>query len=115
MCHFSIHKQWKLHTSTKKLEGKLGIMDIEQYYNIRVLRWMGNLVRMSDERIPKHMLTAYVQNPRKLGRPQMNLGHVYEKVLRKSNISTSFRIWTEIAKDEKKWSEVIANASYLRP
>jgi hypothetical protein len=105
MTHFTLYKQWRLRTSTKKLESKLGIHDIEYYYRQRIIRWMGELARMPEERLPKRMMTAYVEHPRKHGRPQQNLGHTYENVLKKSEINTSIRQWTQLAQNQSEWKK----------
>ena len=109
MTHFTLYKQWRLHTSTKKLERKLGLGDVEHYYSQRILRWMGNLSRMPPDRLPKQMMTAYVAHPRRVGRPQQNLGHSYEKVLKKAHISPNFHRWTQLAQNESEWKEITSS------
>ena len=43
------------------------IAEIIEFRDERALNWMGKEVRMSKEKIPRKIIAAWVNNPRKIG------------------------------------------------
>ena len=46
---------------------------------VRALRWAGHVARMSEARLPKLFLSAWVYNARPNGRPQYTFGHALNR------------------------------------
>ena len=48
----------------------------------RQVRWLGNIARMGENRLPRKFIAAWHTNPRPMGRPQQTLRHTYLHALR---------------------------------
>ena len=46
------------------------------------VRWLGNIARMGENRLPRKFIAAWHTNPRPTGRPQQTLRHTYLHALR---------------------------------
>ena len=59
----------------------------------RNLRWGGHVARMKPYRMPRLLLTAWVNNKRPIGRPEQTFGHALKRslVLRAKQIEKSFK------------------------
>jgi hypothetical protein len=86
-------KMHRTHTDSSELELTLGVPDIEDVYRSRLLKWVGKMVCMETERLPRRMMTCWVRNPRKNGRPHMTWGATVDNALRYYNIPTVFDEW----------------------
>jgi len=71
------------------------------YVTKRPLRWVGHVVRMRMDRLPRKMLTSWVNEKRSRGSPEMTYGRSLMKALKRANIDKS--IWFEMAKDRNEW------------
>ena len=68
----------------------------------RRLRWLGHILRMGDERIPKSMLySELVDGRRKRGRPTLRFKDVCKRNLKSLNVGTDK--WEELANKRDKW------------
>ena len=47
-----------------------------------MLRWAGHVARMPEERLPRKLLTGWVEHPRPHGRPEQTFGHALDKALK---------------------------------
>ena len=64
-------------------------------------------------RIPRQLLTAWVHNPRPIGRPAMTFGHTLQKALRRNGLPTEFAGpdgWRHLAQDRVEWRRRTAPA-----
>ncbi len=57
----------KIHHSD--LEKRLRISDVLSILESRRLQWLGHVYRMQADRLPRHLLSSWVTNPRPKGRP----------------------------------------------
>jgi len=131
ICNISRWKQWKTHTTSADLERRLGIHSLEHYLQVRLLRWVGHVVRMDYDRLPRKLLFGWVQHRRRVGRPQLTFGHRIHRVIdaalvqahpdiRRAVFGTSRNVatrgagragrhgteplgWVNLAKDRLKW------------
>ena len=66
------------------------------------LRWLGHVLRMGDERIPKSLLySELVDGRRKRGRSTLRFKYVCKRDLKSLNVGTDK--WEELANDRDKW------------
>ena len=94
--------------SNNDLYQKTGCTSMEQEIKKRRLRWLGHVLRMSPERIPKVALRWTPAGKRKRGRPKTTWRKTVEHELKEMGLS-----WGEAqatAKNRDKWKEVIAAA-----
>ncbi len=81
--------QLRQHTPTMaSLFAKLHVHNMDHYLNTRYIRWAGHVARMSENRLPRRMLTAWVDNPRPRGKSHYGYGHWLEKELNAAGVIT---------------------------
>ena len=88
--------------SPASLFRRLGILDIDSYFHIRILRWAGHIARMPMSRAPRQLLTGWLSHSRPIGCPQMTWGRTLENALKSKGISKDLDEWIAIAKDRSK-------------
>ena len=103
------------HTPTMaSLFAKLHVHNMDHYLNARYLRWAGHVARMPEHRLPRRMLTAWVDNPRPRGKSCYGYGHWLEKELNAAGICTeanalamgNVESWMQQAQDRVAWRRV---------
>ena len=69
----------------------------------RRFQWLGHILRMRDERIPKSIIlySELVDGRRKRGRPTLRFKDVCKRDLKSLNVGTDK--WNELANDRDKW------------
>ena len=107
MCRVTRAHVIRHHISTASLLHRLRIWSLDEYYHNRLLRWAGHVARMDVAvRIPRQLLTAWVHNPRPIGRPAMTFGHTLQKALRRNGLPLEFAGpdgWRDLAQDRLEW------------
>ena len=74
---------------------------------LRGLEWLGHLIRMEDNRIPKIVLNAKLDVKRKIGRPKLEFLDDVQKNLKITGIGE----WRRKTQDRSEWMNVIREAS----
>ena len=82
MCHVTRREQWSKRISNDELQEQLGVTSMKEMVTRRMLRWAGHVARMSMERLPRKLLTGWVEHPRPHGRPEQTFGHALNKALK---------------------------------
>ena len=99
---------WPNKISNSDLYQKTGCTSVEQEIKKRQLRWLGHVLRMSPERIPKVALRWTPAGKRKRGRPKTTWRKTIEKELKEMGLS-----WGEaqaVAKNSDMWKGFISAA-----
>ena len=109
-CIRSMCRVTRLHTrkhliSNAELLERTDLQPIDSYISKRQLRWAGHVARMPNDRLPRKMLSCWVNNKRPRGAPQMTYGRSLKKSLKKAKIPSTN--WHELAQDRAKWRELI--------
>ena len=102
MCRVNLNHTYRHHITSASLFRRLGILDIDSYFQSRILRWAGPVARMPMSRAPRHLLTGWVSHSRPIGCPEMARSRALENALNSKGISKEFDEWTAIAKDRSK-------------
>ena len=58
MCRVTRKHTWEHHISSEQLRERLGLDSIEYYIARRQLRWLGHVLRMGPERLPRGLRTS---------------------------------------------------------
>ena len=82
MCHVTRREQWRKHIRNDDLQRRLGVTSAKEMVTRRMLRWAGHVARMPMERLPRKLLTGWVEHPRPHGRPEQTFGHALDKALK---------------------------------
>jgi hypothetical protein len=107
MCLVTKRQMWKEHISTKYLEEKLGMQSIDVYMYRRQLAWVGHVSRMSFKRIPRKLLSSWVNAPRTACGVEMTYGRALAKAFHYAGLND--KTWHEIAQDRPTWAAIIKN------
>ena len=102
----NFHHTFRHHITSASLFRRLGILDIDNYFHNRILRWAGHVARMPMSRAPRQLLTGWVSHSRPIGCPQMTWGRTLKNALKSKGISKNFDEWIAIAKDRSKWRQL---------
>ena len=91
MCRVTLRDQWIYHTRNRDLRKRFTTTNtrgvtkplgsIQDMLTERNLRWAGHVARMPKERLPRALLTGWVESPRPKGRPQQTFAHGLKRSL----------------------------------
>jgi hypothetical protein len=109
MCLITMRHTIKHHVKTASLLKRLDIKSLDFFYNTRLLRWAGHVARMPMHRLPRKLLTSWVNHKRPVGAPQMTFGRTLNKALKSSNLPTDFASWHGTAQNRVEWRSLIFN------
>ena len=79
MCRGTMHQGWTYRITTDELYERIGIKSIEYYIRVHTLRWVDRVARMDKTRLPRRLLTAWVENSRPIGGTEMTYGRSLER------------------------------------
>lgn len=104
LCNITMQHTIRRHIRTSDVLEQAGIRSFSYYYNTRLLRWAGHIARMDMDRLPRKLLTGWVDNKRAQGHPFQTWGHTLKKALVIAGIPTEFETWAlTLAKDKNWW------------
>jgi len=72
----------------------------------RRLQWIGSVMRMKVDRLPRRLVSSWIIVRRPLGRPLLNYGQSLDKDLRSVGLWAGDN-WSEIAQDKNRWAKKI--------
>ena len=82
-------------------ETRLGLKALDFCLAQRRLRWAGHVYRMSCDRLPRRLLTSWVDHPRPRGRPQFHYGHGLARDLKGEGVDVA--TWHLAAANRIAW------------
>ena len=83
-------------------------LNIVEDIKIRRLGWLGHVIRMADERIPKQVLNGTFYNTRPVGRPRTRWADV---VQRDALQMLGIRGWRRRAENRNEWRQLLTEAT----
>jgi hypothetical protein len=107
MCRIAMAHTMKHRIISKSVFERLGVGNFDSYYNRRLLRWAGHVARMPKDRMPRKLLTGWVEHDRPVGCPQMTWGRTLNKSLKSYDLPTNFGQWSTLAADRRVWQQRI--------
>lgn len=113
MCRINLWHTQQYHISENELETRLGLKSLDTYLMQRRLNWAGHVYRMDFNRLPRKLLSSWVDHPRPRGRPQAHYGHGLARDLKKVGLNTS--TWHEMAANRPAWLELLQNIGQSKP
>jgi exonuclease III len=109
MCGVNMVKVFTDRISTETLLNQLNLGFIDAYICKRQLRWAGHVARMDMSRIPRKMLSSWVNEKRPIGSPEMTYGRTLYKALKKVDIERDN--WHASAMIRDDWRYICSNVS----
>jgi hypothetical protein len=107
MCRITMAHTIRCKIKTSSLLERLGIQTVETYYYSRLLRWAGHVARMNETRMPRKLITGWVEHPRPRGCPYMTWGRTLKKALKCNQIDPDFAVWSKQAQNRGEWAAQI--------
>ena len=101
MCQTMVHR-----ITSKSLQQRTGVFDLQHYVASRTLLWAGHVARMPKSRLPKRLMLSWVQEPRLSGGQEMNFGRSLSRHLQHFGLPLTFTEWASIAQDRAKWNRL---------
>ena len=96
---------WRVRNN-KEINDILQGQDIVKFIKAQRIRWLGHVMRMDAERMPKAVYKTKMEGQRKRGRPRSRWGDEIEKDLREMGINN----WRSKAQDREKWRGIVREA-----
>jgi hypothetical protein len=78
---------------------------IECYVSQRRVQWTGSVMRMKVDRLPRQLISSWVNHSRPVGRPLLNYGQSLDKDLRRVGFGAKDN-WTKVAQDKSMWAKI---------
>ena len=107
MCQTMVHR-----ITSKGLQQRTGVFDIQHYVASRTLLWAGHVARMAKSRLPLRLMLSWVQEPRISGGQEMTFGRSLARHLQHFDLPTSFTEWATLAQDRAKWHSLATKAPF---
>ena len=107
LCRITMRQTQKYHIKADDNNKKLAIHSFHYYYHNRILRWAGHVARMDMDRLPRKLLTSWVNRSRPDGRPDITWGQTLKKALKARDIPTDFDEWSALAQDRAGWRTLV--------
>ena len=105
-CHVSMRQTRSYRIRSSHLNAMLGVKNLEDSYRDRLLRWVGVICRMPLDRLPRRLMTSWVQHPRVSGGQQVTWGKAVKRALTICELPTAFKEWNALAQDAREWRRV---------
>ena len=108
-CLRSMNRVTRKHTreyriSNEELRNRAGLLTPDAYVMRHQLRWAGHVSRMNWNRLPRKMLSSWVEHKRLVGAPEFTYGRGLMKSIRKLNLNELN--WSIAASDKAGWREI---------
>ena len=105
ICRVNLQHVRSQRISTDELLERTGLLSIDVYVTRRQLRWLGHVTRMPTDRLPRKMLTCWVNERRPRGAPEFTYGRGIYKSLKKVGLAKCE--WYGKALNRVEWKNVI--------
>jgi hypothetical protein len=124
LCGVSRYRQWRARISTSVMLEDLRMQPMAVYVQRRQMAWLGRMVRMGEESLPRRMMTCWVYRQkvtaterarmlragelpwgRPVGAPEYTWGRGVHDTLKKLDIPLDG--WMDIAKDKERWQKEV--------
>ena len=106
MCRVTTAHTWLHRVTSEALEDRVGLRSIECYVSQRRLQWVGSVMRMKVDRLPRQLISSWVNHSRPVGRPLLNYGQSLDKDLRRVGFGARDN-WSKIAQDKNMWAKIM--------
>jgi hypothetical protein len=97
--------EWKIRTNRELEELNRG-ENIVKWIKGQMISWLGHLVRMEEDRMPKKIFTQELEGTRRSGRPRKRWTEKVERDLQVLGV----RRWKELVIDRDKWRGIVRQA-----
>jgi hypothetical protein len=100
-----MNEEWKICTN-EEIENILENENIVRFIKAQCLRWLGHVVRMGEDRLPKRILQEKIFSSRRRGRPKLRWLDDVKKDLHIMRVAK----WEEKARNGEEWRQIVEEA-----
>jgi hypothetical protein len=100
-----MNEEWKILTN-EEIENILENENIVRFIKIHRLRWLGHVIRMGEDRLPKRILQEKIFSSRRRGRPKLRWLDDVKKDLHIMKVIK----WEEKARNREEWRRIVEEA-----
>jgi len=109
MCRVTMQQVELHHITSVELQERIGIWDMDFYIARRTLLWVGHIARMPKSRLPRRLLTSWVNAPRPEFGQEMTYGRSLERWLKVFDLPLRFTEWAPLAQDKAEWQKLLSH------
>ena len=106
MYNITKYAQRVSHVSSNDIRNSLQLPTLISLRRRNLLRWTGHIARMPYSRLPKKMLSCWINSRRPTGAPEMTFGRSLTRTIQQAGITR----WSSRAQDRKGWRSIISNS-----
>jgi hypothetical protein len=111
-CRVTMRQATLYRITSRSLQQRTGVFDLQHYLASRTLLWVGHVARMPKSRLRKRPMLLWVQEPRLSGGQEMNFGRSLSPHLQDCCLPLAFTEWATIAQDRAKWHRLATNPPF---
>ena len=112
MCRITMRQTYIHRISSKSLQQRTGVFELEHYLASRTLLWVGHVARMPKSRLPKRLMLSWVRAPRVTGGQEMTYGRSLERHLKRFGLPLAYTEWAHIAQNRADWHKRVAQPPF---
>jgi hypothetical protein len=100
-----------LRITDKKNLKEFNMPSMENIIGKQQLMWIGKLARLTEYRLPRQLMAAWIQHPRKGGQPQLTLcntmARVIQKIIPAVDKQAQLEVWLPWTEDMVAWESLV--------
>ena len=112
MCRVTMCQTFVHGITSKSLQQRTGVFEVEHYLASRTLLWAGHVARMAKTRLPKRIMLSWVRAPRVAGGQEMNYGRSLARHLKRFDLPLAFVEWATLAQDRAAWRQRVTQPPF---
>ena len=112
MCRVTMCQTFVYRITSKSLQHRTGLFEIQHYLASRTLLWAGHVARMPKHRLPKRLVLSWVSTPRVTGGQEMTYGRSLERHLKRFDLPLTFTEWASLAQDRAGWHKRVTHPPF---
>eukprot|EP00614_Pseudopedinella_elastica_P038334 CAMPEP_0181268260 /NCGR_PEP_ID=MMETSP1097-20121128/5410_1 /TAXON_ID=35684 /ORGANISM="Pseudopedinella elastica, Strain CCMP716" /LENGTH=269 /DNA_ID=CAMNT_0023367885 /DNA_START=133 /DNA_END=939 /DNA_ORIENTATION=- len=112
MCRVTMCQTYVHRITSKSLQQRTGVFELQHYLASRTLLWAGHVARMPKSRLPKRLLLSWVRTPRVAGGQEITFGRSLERHLEHFDLPTTFTEWATLAQDRAAWHKLVTHPPF---
>jgi hypothetical protein len=106
-CRKAMQKVEQYHITSAELQQRILIWELGCYVERRTLQWVGHVARMDKSRLLRHLLTAWVHEPRAALGQKTRYGRWLERWLKLFDIPLRCTKLATLAQERAEWARLI--------
>ena len=112
MCRVTMRQTYIHRISSRSLQQRTGVFELEHYLASRTLLWVGHVARMPKSRLPKRLMLSWVRAPRVAGGQEMTYGRSLERHLKRFSLPLAYTEWAGIAQNRVDWHKRVTKPPF---